>query len=576
MSENDNNKTFTETQLYEIRQIITGLDVEDLTRLNKLLKDPDVFSEYIVDFLPASVQKLINNGSVSVSDIAPFVEQAIYESIKKDPQRLADVLYPVMGPAIRKAVAEDIKRMLESVNSVVENSFSLRRLSWRFQALFSGKSYAEVVLSHAYVYRVKQVFLIHRKTGLLLHQVADKNGGVTQDADMVSAMLSAVKDFVKDSFDVADPDNDLKTIQMGDHTIWIEQGPHAILAAIIEGRAPEDFKVVMKETLEIVHFQFISDLENFNGETDIFQKSDHLLRACLKKQERERKKKKPLAIIFLFILLVALAGYIVYNFVDENHRFNNFITKLNATSGIFVDNSKKSYCKRIIFGLKDPYAPDVYQIAGDYGFDTNNLVIHLKPYVSIEPAIVLKRVKTLIEPPAGYHLYFRNGVLRIEGNIAAGWAENVNRKVLTVPGVTKVVFDKIEDETTKKKVVKRGIEGIEKIFFVFKFNKIRLDSAQKIRFVKLIEQINKVYDFNFKQDSVPVIVVRAHTSQKGNKLANAEVALNRAEQFINLMVQAGIPKKTLVPKVLYIENENSPYPVRSVSFRVKYVQPDNL
>ena len=66
--------------------------------------------------------------------------------------------------------------------------------AWR-----TGKSFAEVVLLNTLVYRVEQVFLIHAQTGLLLqHVVAD--AVTAQDADMVSGMLTAIRDFARDSF----------------------------------------------------------------------------------------------------------------------------------------------------------------------------------------------------------------------------------------------------------------------------------------------------------------------------------------------------------------------------------------
>ena len=45
------------------------------------------------------------------------------------------------------------------------------------------------------VYRVEQLFLIHRKTSLsLLHVALDP--AIAKDSDMVAGMLSAIQDFV--------------------------------------------------------------------------------------------------------------------------------------------------------------------------------------------------------------------------------------------------------------------------------------------------------------------------------------------------------------------------------------------
>jgi OOP family OmpA-OmpF porin len=566
----------TKAHLKELRKIIVGLDEEDLKRLRDLVSDPDHFSEYIVNYLPLSIKKLINSGTITIEDLSPFIEQAIHESIRKDPQGLADILYPVMGPAIRKAVSEDIKRMLESVNSAVEHSFSLKRLGWRLQALFSGKSYAEIVLAHAYVYRVRQVFLIHRQTGLLLHDAADSEKGIAQDADMVSSMLSAIKDFVNDSLDVEKQEGSLETIQMGEYTIWVEQGPHAILAAIIEGRAPEDLKLVMKEALESVHVNFIRELENFEGDTEPFEKTDRFLKMCLRKQEKEKKKKKPIGLIFVALLLLVVLGRIVYHCADDRMRFSKFMTELRDEPGIYISDVDNHFIKHTVKGLKDPFAVDPYAVGEKYGFDTSSLTFDLKPYISLDDRIILKRIRQKMNLPSSFKLAYKNGILYVNGPVDDKLKVRFNNEALTVPGVSRIVFKQGEKVKVTPKKIKKEIFDIEKIFFVFRFNEVKLDSVQKIKFDKLIKKINTVYDFSFNQDSVPVIIVRAFTSNKGNTEANKEVAFSRAKQFIDLMVEAGVPMETLVPKIVIKEESDDPYPVRSVSFRVIYVKPEEL
>ena len=58
-----------------------------------------------------------------------------------------------------------------------------------------------------------------------------------QDADMVSGMLTAIRDFVGDSFKVSE-DEGLEALKVGELSVWIEQGPQAVLAAVMRGSAP--------------------------------------------------------------------------------------------------------------------------------------------------------------------------------------------------------------------------------------------------------------------------------------------------------------------------------------------------
>ena len=89
--------------------------------------------------------------------------------------------------------------MVQRLNRALEESLSVKSLRWRLEARRTGRPFAEIVLLKSLVYRVEQVFLIHRESGLLL-QDAVAQSVVAQDTDMVSGMLSAIRDFITDSF----------------------------------------------------------------------------------------------------------------------------------------------------------------------------------------------------------------------------------------------------------------------------------------------------------------------------------------------------------------------------------------
>src|SRR5271163_551604 len=136
---------------------------------------------------------------------------------------LADALFPIFGKAIRKAIASELDGMLQSLSQTLEQKFSWRSVRWRWEAFRTGKSYAEIVLLRSLLYRVEQVFLIHRKTGLLLQHVAARTTE-TKDPEMVSGMLTAIQDFVHDSVSGTEGDN-LETVRMGDIGVVLTYGP---------------------------------------------------------------------------------------------------------------------------------------------------------------------------------------------------------------------------------------------------------------------------------------------------------------------------------------------------------------
>ncbi len=578
MSESKENMGFfgsmSEVKLNELRQMIVGLDTEDLRRLAKIVNDPDKFSQQISELLPNSIRIMLNNGKISYKELIPVIESVLKDSIKKDPHTLSNILFPVMLPAIRKAVADDIRNMVDSLNTTLENGFSPKRIGWRFTALFSGMSYAEMVLSQAYVFRVKQVFLIHKQTGLLLNSAADSDDGITKDDDMVSSMLSAIKDFVQDSFSV-DDENELNTIKVGKFNIWIEQGPGAIIASVIDGDAPSSFRTILKETVEKVHLKHSYHFDHFEGDIDTFKKTDPYLQSCIISEQREKKKKKPVILIILFIVLFGLASFWVYTVIERNIRINKLESSLKNEAGIVITEINRHNGKTVFLGLRDPFAVDPLTISHNNNVDSSEIRFGLKPYISLEKDIIIKRAYAILAPTEKVKLRFNNDTLFASGESNEDWVKFANSKTIGITGVSFFDLSGLNILTSKKEVERISL-SIEEYYFVFKYNKVQLNEKQKLKFATLIDEVNTVLDFNFSQDSVPVIIVIAHTSYEGNAEINEKIAFERAQQFINLMIDAGIPMEVLVPRTDFVEDIEEVYPVRSVSFKVTHSKPEDL
>ena len=571
--------SMSEVKLNELRKMIVGLDTEDLRRLALLVNDPEAFSEEISELLPVSIKLMLEKDKVSYSDLMPIVESALKDSIKSDPKTLAAILFPIMMPAIRKAVAEDLKIMIDSLNATLENSFSPKRIGWRFKAMFSGRSYAEIVLSNAYVFRVKQVFLIHKQSGILLNEASDDQDAVTKDADMVSSMLSAIKDFVQDSFDV-EQKNELDTIKVGQFNIWIEQGPDAIIAAIVEGNAPSGFRTILKETIEKTHLKQSYELEHFKGDVEIFKKSDPYLQSCIISEQKHKKKRKPILIILLFIILLGLGSYWAYVSIEKALRIDKLESALKVEPGIVIIDDEKANGKTVFEGLRDPLAADPVKISGLYNVDTSEVTFAFKPYISLEGKLILKRAYPILQPPESVVLSFKNNVLFVSGEASNSWLNNALKKYIYITGINQFNIDNLTISDKNTSTIKEHVDSkkmsIENFYFVFKFNIIKLNDEQIIKFDNFINEVKSVYDFDFSQDSVPVIIVTAHTSYVGNAVANKKIAFKRAYQFISLMIKDGIPMEVLVPKTDFIEDINNGYPVRSISFKVTYSKPEEL
>ena len=99
---------------------------------------------------------------------------------------------------------------------------------------------------------------------------------------------------------------------------------------------------------------------------------------------------------------------------------------------------------------------------------------------------------------------------------------------------------------------------------------MQFDSIQRIRFMEFVKNVNFVIDYTADSDSVPLILVTSHTSYSGNPEANKRVAIKRSNKFIEFMTGAGIPANLINSNVNFIEDNDEGFPIRSVSFKVKY------
>src|SRR2546421_572022 len=180
----------------ELRRLLLSGEREQLRDLRDRLNNRERRSKDVAGVLPEAVKLSGERGEELVQALRPAVEGSIKQSIEKKPDTFVGALHPIIGPMMRRSIAESLRRLMQSL----EHPFSWRGLKWRFEALRTGKSFAEVVMLRSLVYRVEQLFLIHHKTSLsLLHVALDP--AIAKDSDMmVAGMLSTIQDFARDSF----------------------------------------------------------------------------------------------------------------------------------------------------------------------------------------------------------------------------------------------------------------------------------------------------------------------------------------------------------------------------------------
>ncbi len=426
-----------EEDLDELRALLTGREAAEIAGLRHRVEDPTARAEDVSDVLPAAVRLRTRRDSELGQALMPTVEEAIKVSVRRNPKALADAIFPVLGPAIRRAVAQAISGLIQSFDRALEQRLSLRSLRWRWEALRTGVPYGEVVLRHTLVYRVEQVFLIHGETGTLLHHVWAEDAAV-QDADMIAAMLTAIQDFVADSFGV-DRDSGLQTFAVADLTVRVERGPHAVLACVIRGHAPPAVFAVFQDVVEAVHLELGAELDAFRGDAAPFERACPLLQRCLESREveRERRGVSPAFVVVASATALAL-GWWGFTAIRAERRWSGFLGRLGAEPGLVVVDASRRGAGGTVRGLRDPMAADPESLAAAAGLDSRDVRASWEPYYAFEPLFVEQRARRALRPPPGVALTYRDGALAVSGPAPLAWIDLAVGAGPAVPGVLEV------------------------------------------------------------------------------------------------------------------------------------------
>jgi outer membrane protein OmpA-like peptidoglycan-associated protein len=431
--------------LDELRQLLIRPEQEELRELHDRLDDKEQRAHEIADVLPEAVILSRDRGSEELTRaLRPAVEGSVRESIEKRPEVFIDALYPIIGPIVRRSIAERFRELLQSLNQTLEHTFSWQGLKWRFEAWRTGKSFAEVVMLRSLVYRVEQVFLIHRETSLpLLHVTADP--ALSKDSGMVAGMLSAIEDFAHDSLSAGEDSALEADHRFGELHVWLAPGRYAYLAASIRGNPPRDLHSELEESIESIHVLKGSALATFEGEPSVFESLRPELEACLREQRQAKRKATDhnrawFAIAATGALVVAalLVG------ARNEKRWQDFVRRLHSAPGIAVTQAQKNWIFRSrVAGLRDPAVADPYALARAAGVDPKRIRFEWKDYLALDDASVLRRLEQRFGKPAGTNLRLTNGALLIGGAAPYEWLTHVRQQAPQLPGITSINDDNV-------------------------------------------------------------------------------------------------------------------------------------
>ena len=530
-----------------MRQLIIGPEREALRRLRERVANPSLRTEDVSEVVAESIhRRREQSGDEALSAaLSPTIETALRESVRKDPGTLADALFPVMGPAIRRSILETLRSFLESFNQVLDQSLSWQGLKWRVEALRTGRSFTEVALLHSLVFRVEQVFLIHKRTGLPIGQVVAPAVAM-QDPSLVSGMLSAIQDFVRDSFH-AEQGQGINRLQVGELEVWIEDGPYAILAAVIRGVPPRILRERMAECLEDIHREFSERLERFDGDTAPFAAVPHVLSCCLDAKFKEEPRRPRYAYAWvtgglLFCLLGGFLGWREWQF----HRWNQLASTLRAQPGFVLTSFGRGNGRFTFYGLRDPLAADPLGFVQAAQLNPARAEFHWAAYYALDDAIVQQRAASILAPPPGVTLTVKEGVLRLAGTPTAKWMSDLRARALLVPGIRGV---EIPLEISPERLsFSETRDAVQNTVVKFPLASATLSVSEHNSLRELSAELKSLLESAPALHTKVRVEVVGHSDTTGAEAANQNLSQRRADRVASELIRLGIPAGALHPK----------------------------
>lgn len=409
----------TTSGIEHLRSILNQNERNDIVQLRQQiealefrLSDADTRAAESSEVLLAAIKLAKKQDSTDFGEIfKPVVVEQFQVSTSENPEKMAEALFPILGPAIRKMIAS----MLSPDKNKTKRT-----------------------------YKFEQLFLIEKESGLpICHAKSDSVE--SQDADMVSGMLSAIQSFVQDAFSTDEFDG-LNTLQLGELSVWIEWGPSAVVAAVIRGVAPDSCRTALQQLLEDIHRDYSEPLKAYEGDSAPFAtiETDFLLfmenhdSRFINRVRNLPTKIRNLAIAAA-VTSAALFAWIVYSQYDQN-RWNSFVAQLDAEPGIVVTSNKRMGGQYIVHGLMDPMAKSPNIILSSTNLNSDKVILELEPYQALNKEFIVRRLQMVLVPSAGVSMELIGSELVIKGAKSRSWIEDTSRLARQFNEVSHVTF----------------------------------------------------------------------------------------------------------------------------------------
>jgi len=519
----------------EFERLTALLVAEERLALAKLDQKLDASMEALPELLPGIIRAAHSDARLALA-----LEKPMTDSLERVAQQrkevLVSVLFPLIGPLIRRSISETISLLMRDLNRALDHSFSPTGLSWRIEALRSGVPFSQVVLKHTLRYRVEHLMLVQNEGGLLIARASNKDAQMA-DSDAVAAMLSALQDFARDAVN-ARQDDALASVNFGELTLSIVRGPLAHLAIAVRGELSTESMESLSSLVEEAHGELDENLFDDPVRFEPFQNvqneelTDWLLKRgqqSSKIEDQARQEKPWIAISLTIAAFAGLFGWLSYQFWGSQ-RAQQLQTGLNDVPGYFAQ-VKFQQGFYVVSGVRDPESKPLIDAASAFGFTSQSLRSELKPYLALDTSLWIPRLQRMAALPKSVVISRTQAGLALSGTVNLPERKALRAALAGLPYLSVDLSELVLQDATAAKALRELHRSLQRLHVVFENDSPSAESARVIE--EMIEFLRQMMALT-EGDVALVLVDRISTTP-------ANEGISRRSQWVAAQLKAQLP-----------------------------------
>jgi outer membrane protein OmpA-like peptidoglycan-associated protein len=223
-------------------------------------------------------------------------------------------------------------------------------------------------------------------------------------------------------------------------------------------------------------------------------------------------------------------------------KWHQALAALQETPGIGVTQSGEEHGKHVLEALRDPFAVSVESVLAKQGIPPSEVSVHVHPFFSLDPALMIRRIREILQAPEGVWFSIDGDVLKLGGSAPHSWivhARSVDLRLI-MAGIRAMNTDQIHDPELE--ALRAAIEG-ESIVFDMGSSTIR--QSQKRIINDVTSKLRQWMTAALAIGRAPKVTVIGHTDSTGSDTLNSDLSNERARHVMQVLVSSGIPSGTL-------------------------------